>query len=133
MFSEGVLKNRLTLNEFVALTSTNASRIYGLYPRKGSLAIGSDADITIWDPKWERTIKQDMLHDNMNYTPYEGMKVKGWPRTVIIRGRIAVEAETLKLDRGTGEFLKRTPAQPILEPLTSSPLSPSRNLGANIL
>ena len=121
------------MNEFVALTSTNASRIYGLYPRKGSLAIGSDADITIWDPKWERTITQDMLHDNMDYTPYEGMEVTGWPRTVIIRGRVAVEDETLKLDRGAGEFLKRTPAQPRLEPLSSSPLSPLRNFGANLL
>ncbi len=133
LFSEGVLKGRLTLNEFVALTSTNASRIYGLYPRKGSLTIGSDADITIWDPKWERTITQNMLHDNMDYTPYEGMEVTGWPRTVIIRGRVAVEDETLKLDRGAGEFLKRTPAQPRLKPLSSSPLSPTRNFGANLL
>ena len=133
LFSEGVLKGRITLNEFVALTSTNASRIYGLYPRKGSLAIGSDADITIWDPKWERTITHNMLHDNMDYTPYEGMEVTGWPRTVIIRGRVAVEDETLKLDRGAGEFLKRTPAQPRLEPLSSSPLSPLRNFGANLL
>lgn len=133
LFSEGVLKGRLTLNEFVALTSTNAARIYGLHPRKGSLAIGSDADITIWDPKWGRTITQDMLHDNMDYTPYEGMEVTGWPRIVIIRGRVAVEEETLKLDRGAGEFLKRTPAKPGLEPLPSSPLSPLRNFGANLL
>jgi dihydropyrimidinase len=133
LFSEGVLKGRLTLNEFVALTSTNAAKIYGLHPRKGSLAIGSDADITIWDPKWGRTITQDMLHDNMDYTPYEGMEVKGWPRIVIIRGRVAVEEETLKLDRGAGEFLKRTPAKPGLEPLPSSPLSPLRNFGANLL
>ena len=74
-----------------------------------------------------------MLHDNMDYTPYEGMEVKGWPRTVIIRGRVAVEDEKLKLDRGAGEFLKRTPAQPRLEPLSSSPLSPSQNFGANLL
>ncbi len=133
LFSEGVLKGRLTLNEFVALTSTNAAKIYGLHPRKGSLAIGSDADITIWDPKWGRTITQDMLHDNMDYTPYEGMEVTGWPRIVIIRGRVAVEEETLKLDRGAGEFLKRTPAKPGLEPLPSSPLSPLRNFGANLL
>ena len=133
LFSEGVLKGRLTLNEFVALTSTNAARIYGLHPRKGSLAIGSDADITIWDPKWGRTITQDMLHDNMDYTPYEGMEVTGWPRIVIIRGRVAVEEETLKLDRGAGEFLKRTSAKPGLEPLPSSPLSPLRNFGANLL
>ena len=61
------------------------------------------------------------------------MEVTGWPRTVIIRGRIAVEDETLKLDRGAGEFLKRTPAHPRLEPLSSSPLSPSKNFGANLL
>ena len=133
LFSEGVLKGRITLNEFVALTSTNASKIYGLYPRKGSLTIGSDADITIWDPKWKRTITQDILHDNMDYTPYEGMEVTGWPRTVIIRGRVAVEDEMLKLNRGSGEFLKRTAAQPRLEPLASSPLKPSRNFGADLL
>ena len=74
-----------------------------------------------------------MLHDNMDYTPYEGMEVKGWPRIVIIRGRVAVEEETLKLDRGAGEFLKRTPAKPGLEPLPSSLLSPLRNFGANLL
>ena len=121
------------MNEFVALTSTNASKIYGLYPRKGSLTIGSDADITIWDPKWKRTITQNILHDNMDYTPYEGMEVTGWPRTVIIRGRVAVEDEELKLDRGAGKFLKRTPAQPRLKKLHSSPLSPSKNFGANLI
>ena len=133
LFSEGVLKGRITLNEFVALTSTNASIIYGLYPRKGSITVGSDADITIWDPKWKRTITQDILHDNMDYTPYEGMEVTGWPRTVIIRGRVAVEDEELKLDRGAGKFLKRTPAQPRLKTLHSSPLSPSKNFGANLI
>ena len=133
MFSEGVLKGRITLNEFVALTSTNASKIYGLYPRKGSLTIGSDADITIWDPKWKRNITQNILHDNMDYTPYEGMAATGWPRTVIIRGRVAVEDEELKLDRGAGKFLKRTAAQPRLKTLHSSLLSPSKNFGANLI
>ena len=74
-----------------------------------------------------------MLHDNMDYTPYEGMEVTGWPGTIIIRGLVAVEDEKLKLDRGAGEFLKRIPAQPRLEPLSPSPLSPSRNFGANLL
>ena len=69
----------------------------------------------------------------MDYTPYEGMKVTGWPRTVIIRGRVAVEDEKLKLDRGAGVFLKRTPAETRLEQLSSSHLSPSRNFGANLL
>ena len=133
LFSEGVGKGRITINEFVALTSTNAAKIYGLYPRKGSLVIGSDADIAIWDPKWVRTIKKEMLHDNMDYTPYEGMEVKGWPRVVISRGRMAVEEETLKVDRGSGEFLPRTPAEAGRELPISSPLSPSRNFGAKLL
>ena len=133
LFSEGVGKGRITINEFVALTSTNAAKIYGLYPRKGSLVIGSDADIALWDPKWVRTIKQEMLHDNMDYTPYEGMKVKGWPRVVINRGRMAVEDETLKVDRGSGVFLPRTPAEAGRELPISSPLSPSRNFGAKLL
>ena len=133
LFSEGVGKGRITINEFVALTSTNAAKIYGLYPRKGSLVIGSDADIAIWDPKWVRTIKKEMLHDNMDYTPYEGMEVKGWPRIVINRGRMAVEEETLKVDRGSGEFLPRTPVEAGRELPISSPLSPSRNFGAKLL
>ena len=133
LFSEGVGKGRITINEFVALTSTNAAKIYGLYPRKGSLVIGSDADIAIWDPKWVRTIKQEMLHDNMDYTPYEGMEVKGWPRVVINRGRMVVEEETLKVDRGSGEFLPRTPAEAGRKLPISSPLSPSRNFGAKLL
>ena len=133
LFSEGVGKGRITIHEFVALTSTNAAKIYGLYPRKGSLAIGSDADIAIWDPEWIRNIKQEMLHDNMDYTPYEGMEVKGWPRIVINRGRVAVEEETLKVDRGSGEFLPRTPTESGRELPPSSPLSPSRNFGAELL
>jgi len=133
LFSEGVGKGRITINEFVALTSTNASKIYGLYPRKGSLAIGSDADIAIWDQEWVRTIKQEMLHDNVDYTPYEGMEVKGWPRIVINRGRMVVEEEILKVDRGSGEFLPRTPAEAGQELPISSPLSPSRNFGAKLI
>jgi dihydropyrimidinase len=133
LFSEGVGKGRITINEFVALTSTNAAKIYGLYPRKGSLAIGSDADIAIWDPEWVRTIKQEMLHDNVDYTPYEGMEVKGWPKIVINRGRMVVEEETLKVNRGSGKFLPRATAEACQELPISSPLSPSRNFGAKLL
>ena len=104
LFSEGVGTGRLTLNEFVALTATNAAKIYGLYPRKGTICIGADADIAIWDPTWKRTISQSMLHDAMDYTPYEGRSVTGWPRMVINRGRVIVEDETLKVDRGSGRI-----------------------------
>ena len=133
LFSEGVGKGRLTLNEFVALTSTNAAKIYGLHPRKGTIAVGSDADIAIWDPKWERTISQSILHDNMDYTPYEGMKVTGWPRIVISRGRITVEDETLQVERGSGIFLEREPeAEKGTTFPAGSPLAPARIFGADL-
>ena len=109
LFSEGVRKGRLSLNQFVALTSTNAAKIYGLHPRKGTIAIGSDADIAIWDPNWERVISTAILHDNMDYTPYDGMEITGWPRTVINQGRLVVYNETLQVERGSGSFLEREP------------------------
>jgi len=134
LFSEGVVKGRLSLNEFVALTSTNAAKIYGLHPRKGTIAIGSDADFAIWDPTWQRTISQSMIHDNMDYTPYEGMAITGWPRTVISRGRVLVEDETLKVERGSGEFLERVPGETGADTLAeTAPLNPSRTFGADLL
>ncbi len=134
LFSEGVGKGRLTLNEFVALTATNPARIYGIHPRKGTIAVGSDADLAIWDPKWKRTISHDILHDNAGYTPYEGRKVTGWPRIVISRGRIVVEDETLKADRGSGVFLERQPAIRSRPADRRAPeLDPARNFGADLL
>lgn len=134
LFSEGVGKGRITLNEFVALTATNQSKIYGIHPRKGTIAIGSDADLAIWDPTWERTITRDILHDNVDYTPYEGRKVTGWPRTVISRGRVVVEDEELQVDRGSGVFIDREPAprDTVTERLPAE-LDPARNFGADIL
>jgi dihydropyrimidinase len=134
LFSEGVGKGRLSLNEFVALTSTNAAKIYGLHPRKGTIAVGSDADIAIWDPTWKRTITRSILHDNMDYTPYEGMEVTGWPKTVINRGRIVVEDETLLVARGSGEFLERQPIDPETgSPGERAPLDPSNTFGADLM
>jgi dihydropyrimidinase len=134
LFSEGVGKGRLSLNQFVALTSTNAAKIYGLHPRKGTIAIGSDADIAIWDPNWKRTITESMLHDNMDYTPYEGMEITGWPRTVIGRGRIVVEDETLRVERGSGRFLEREPMDPKSEsPNDDAPLNSRTTFGADLM
>lgn len=90
LFSEGVHANRIDLNQFVALTSTNHAKTYGLYPRKGTIAIGSDADIAIWDPELERTVTHGDLHDGADYTPYEGRTLKGWPVSVILRGKVIV-------------------------------------------
>ncbi|WP_207461617.1 dihydropyrimidinase [Azospirillum sp. SYSU D00513] len=107
LFSEGVGKGRLSLQQFVALTSTNHAQMYGLAPRKGSIAVGADADIAIWDPERRVTITQDLLHHGADYTPYEGMEVTGWPETVLVRGETVVEAGRVVGRPGHGRFLKR--------------------------
>jgi dihydropyrimidinase len=105
LFSEGVGRGRLDLNAFVALTATNHAKLYGLYPKKGTIVVGSDADIAIWDPDRETTITAGILHDNVGYTPYEGRKLKGWPVTVLSRGRTVVADGALVAGRGSGAFL----------------------------
>lgn len=86
LYSEGVRKTRISLTEFVALTATNAAKLYGLYPRKGTIAIGSDADLAIWDETKQVVISQSIMHDAMDYTPYEGVEVTGWPVITLLRG-----------------------------------------------
>ncbi len=107
LFSEGVGKGRIDIHTFVALTATNAARIYGLYPRKGVIAVGSDADLAIWAPEVEVTIGREMLHDRMDYTAFEGIKVKGWPRITISRGEILWSNGEVRGNPGRGRFLKR--------------------------
>jgi len=107
LFSEGVGKGRFDIHRFVALTATNHAKMYGLYPRKGSIAVGCDADIAIWDPKREVTIEQGMLHDAMDYTPYEGRKVTGWPVTTLSRGEVVWHGGKVTAERGRGQFLPR--------------------------
>ena len=106
LFSEGVGKGCITLNQFVALSSTNHDRTYGL-TRKGSIAIGYDADIAIWDPQREVTISQSLLHHGSDYTPYEGLAVKGWPVTTILRGQVVVRDGTLAGKPGQGGHVAR--------------------------
>ena len=134
LFSEGVGKGRIDIHRFVAMTSTNVAKIYGLHPRKGTIAVGSDADIAIWDPHKEVTVTWDLLHDNVGYTPYEGQQLKGWPITVLSRGNVVGEHGDLKADQGSGQFLRRTlsdAANPLgrLEP----EMDPSRNFGAELM
>jgi dihydropyrimidinase len=105
LFSEGVQQGRLDLNAFVALTATNHAKLYGLYPKKGTIAVGSDADVAVWNPEREVTVTAGMLHDNVGYTPYEGRRLRGWPETVLSRGRIVVEDGNLNAERGSGAFL----------------------------
>jgi dihydropyrimidinase len=101
------MKKRIDLSHFVRITATNHAKAYGLYPQKGSIAIGADADIAIWDPTITRTIHHADLHDGTDYTPYEGLEVTGWPVTTILRGRVVVQDGVLKGGKGTGSFLKR--------------------------
>ena len=98
------------------LGSTNHARLYGLYPRKGTIAVGSDADLAIWDADKDITVKWTDLHDNVGYTPYEGRQIKGWPVTVVSRGRVVVENGKLNAERGSGKFL------PCASPDSSKPL-----------
>ena len=107
LFSEGVMKGRIDLPRFAALTATNHAKLYGLYPQKGTIAVGSDADLTLWDPKELRIIHNADLHHGADYTPYEGLKVQGWPVTVILRGEVAVENGRLHLHTGAGRYLRR--------------------------
>jgi dihydropyrimidinase len=107
LFSEGVVKGRIDLNRFVALTSTNHAKTYGLYPRKGTIAVGSDADIAIWDPKKKVTLTHALLKDGSDYTPYEGLEITGWPELTMVRGRCIVRDGSLVEAKGFGEFIKR--------------------------
>ena len=105
LFSEGVRAGRIDLTRFVALASTTAAKLYGLYPRKGTIAVGSDADVAIWDPELPVTIRQENMHDAMDYTPYEGRKVTGWPVTTISRGEVIWRDGAVTGAAGRGRFL----------------------------
>ncbi|MEM9355094.1 MAG: dihydropyrimidinase [Pseudomonadota bacterium] len=107
LFSEGVKTGRIDLNSFVALTATNHAKMYGLYPRKGTIAIGSDADIAIWDPDKSVTLRQDLMHGGADYTPYEGFQVTGWPETTIVRGEVVVSGGQLIGGTSHGQYLER--------------------------
>ena len=134
LFSEGVGKGRIDIHRFVALTATNVAKIYGLHPRKGTIAVGSDADIAIWDPDKELTVTWDLLHDNVGYTPYEGQTIKGWPVMVLSRGNVVVEDGELKVDRGSGQFVSRSLSQAALPLGRLVPeMDPARNFGADML
>jgi dihydroorotase-like cyclic amidohydrolase len=107
LFSEGVVKRRISLEQFVALTSTNHAKMYGLYPQKGSIAVGCDADLVIWDSERKVTITQDILHHGADYTPWEGFEVTGWPLKTILRGRLAFDGGKILGQRSDGKFLAR--------------------------
>ncbi len=110
MFSEGVLKGRITPEKFVEITSTNAARIFGMYPRKGTIAPGADADIVIFDPQKKHTLSVATHHMNVDYSCYEGMEVTGKVETVLLRGQVAIENNACCLEPGYGKFIPRNKA-----------------------
>jgi dihydropyrimidinase len=107
LYSKGVVEGRITVNEFVALTSTNHAKMYGLYPRKGAIGVGFDADIVLWDPNKRETIRQEIMHHGADYTPYEGLAVTGWPVMTLLRGEVVAEDGRIVGAKGGGRFLKR--------------------------
>ena len=107
IYNGGVVENRISLNRFVELTSTAAAKMFGLFPKKGTIAVGSDADIVIFDPEKEHTFGVDAEHMNVDYSSYEGWKVKGKVETVLSRGHVVIENGEHKGKAGDGQFLKR--------------------------
>ena len=123
LFSEGVGKGRISLQQFVALSSTNAAKIYGLHPRKGTIAVGADADIVLWDPTRKVTLTNAMLHHNCDHTPYEGRELTGYPVMTFSRGELVMEEARMSGSAGRGLFQKcarpeaaRPRGKPLIDP-----------------
>jgi dihydropyrimidinase len=105
----GVREGRFSLNRMVQLLATNPARLLGLYPKKGSISIGSDADLVVFDPERETTITADGMHSRSDYTIYEGYSVRGVPETVLVRGEVVVDGGELMVEPGFGRFISRAP------------------------
>ena len=109
IWDSGVNTGRLTMNEFVAVTSANAAKIFNIYPRKGSISVGADADIVVWDPEAERTISAAAHHQNVDFNIFEGRTVKGVPKYTISRGKVIWDDGVLKAEEGAGRYIDRPP------------------------
>jgi dihydropyrimidinase len=107
LFSEGVRRGRISVEQFVALTATNAAQIFGLYPRKGALEVGSDADVVVWDPDAERTLTTGDVVGNADFTLYEGWRVTGWPEVTISRGEVVYADGAVTGTPGRGVWVRR--------------------------
>jgi dihydropyrimidinase len=104
-----VMTGRITMNEFVAVTSTNIAKILNCYPRKGAVLVGADADLVVWDPKRSKTISASTQQSAIDYNVFEGKTVTGLPRYTLTRGVVAIEESTVKTQEGHGSFVKREP------------------------
>jgi dihydropyrimidinase len=120
LFSEGISKGRIDLCMFVRLTATNPARLFGLYPRKGTIAPGADADIVLWDAQKTVALTNSLMQHIIDYTPYEGMEVTGWPVCTIRRGEVVMKDGLVQAEPGTGQFLPRDPYE-LIKPTGNLP------------
>jgi dihydropyrimidinase len=111
LYTFGVTAGRITINQWVDLCCTMPAKIFGIYPQKGSLSIGADADVIVFDPEKEVTISNSLLHEHVDYSPYEGMKLRGYPEMTIIHGNVVVRDGEFVGNQGQGKFL---PGSPVL-------------------
>jgi dihydropyrimidinase len=107
IYSGGVASGRFSANRFVELVATTPAKLFGLFPRKGTIAVGSDADLVIFDPKRKHTISARTHHMRVDYSMFEGIEVTGMPDVVLSRGRVVVDGENFLGRAGQGEFLRR--------------------------
>ncbi len=119
LWTQGVSTGRLTMNEFVAVTSTNIAKILNCYPKKGAILVGSDADIVVWDPNKEKTIAATSQQSAIDYNVFEGKHVKGLPRYTLSRGHVSVDDGEIKTEQGHGKFVKREPGGTVNKALSS--------------
>ncbi|WP_110096707.1 dihydropyrimidinase [Pseudomonas putida] len=115
LWSEGVMTGRITPQSFVALTATNPAKLYGMYPKKGTIAVGADADLVIWDEGQRFSLVNERLHHNVDYTPYEGMSLSAWPAMTLSRGEVVWDGTSPHGSPGRGQFIhcsRPDPARP---------------------
>lgn len=107
LFSEGVLKGRISINQFVDIVSTRSAKLFGLFPKKGTIAVGCDADVVIFDPSAKRILSSETHHMNVDYNPFEGLAITGEPVTVLSRGEYVIRDKQFAGTPGVGQFVKR--------------------------
>ena len=118
LWSRGVNTGRLTMNEFVAVTSTNIAKILNCYPKKGAILVGADADIVVWDPKRTKTISAKNQQSIIDYNVFEGFELTGLPRFVLSRGKVSITENVVSAEQGHGKFVAREPKNPVSRALS---------------
>jgi len=119
LWTKGVNTGRLTMNEFVAVTSTNIAKILNMYPKKGAILVGADADLVVWDPNRKKTISAAKQQSAIDYNVFEGIEVEGLPRFTLTRGQVAVTEDTVSAEQGHGQFVAREAKNPVNRALST--------------